>query len=240
MTQKISVKLDEPSPYIEKDSFLYRLKRRLTYLFAFRILRKIYRKDSRLKILEIGTGSGFFLSLAKSYFPFSTFTGIEYDARLIDETVKRASHAKVYQGNAEKFEIDDEFDLIVSFQVIEHLYDPQSMLQCVKRHLKPGGHFLVTTPNLSGIGATFMGSKWHGFREDHVSLKGYSQWESLILDSGFISKYSGSTFFSGIPIMNRLPLGVLNWMLLIIFGSLPWRHGESYVGLFVTEGEANV
>lgn len=40
------------------------------------------------------------------------------------------------------------FDLVVSFQVIEHLIDPGSYLDAIARVLRPGGTAVLTTPNL--------------------------------------------------------------------------------------------
>ncbi len=233
MNEKISVKSDIPSPYIEKRGGLYRFKRRLTYAFAFRLLNKNLDRTQPLEILEVGTGSGFFLEFASENFANSRFTGLEYDERLLQETASRAPQANLRQGNAENFDLGKgKYDLIVSFQVIEHLYNPAAMLDKVKAHLKPGGIFLVTTPNLSGLGARLMKEGWHGYRDDHVSLKHKQDWDTLITSHGFNSLYSGSTFFSGIPLLNKLPLGLVNWFLLFAFGSLRWSAGESYVGVF--------
>lgn len=233
MNEKISVNTDIPSPYIENKSGLYRLRRKLTYAFAFRLLNKYLNQQHDLNVLEIGTGSGFFLDFAKASFPNSSFSGVEYDERLLAETAARAPYATLIQGNAENFHLGkNQFDLVVSFQVIEHLYNPDAMLANIRTHLKPGGIFLVTTPNLSGLGARWMKEGWHGFRDDHVSLKGKAEWDQLIISHGFSPLYSGSTFFSGIPALNKLPLGIVNWLLLVAFGSLRWSAGESYVGVF--------
>jgi SAM-dependent methyltransferase len=43
---------------------------------------------------------------------------------------------------------DASFDLVVSFQVIEHLVDPSEYLAEVVRVLRPSGTLLLTTPNL--------------------------------------------------------------------------------------------
>lgn len=40
------------------------------------------------------------------------------------------------------------FDLVVSFQVIEHLEDPAPYLDAMARLVRPGGTVLITTPNL--------------------------------------------------------------------------------------------
>lgn len=232
MSSYVSIKSDTPSPYIESRGLLYRLKRRLTYSFAFRLLNRFLKRRHNLEVLEIGTGSGFFLEFASDYFLDSHFTGVEYDQRLLLETSHRAPFATLVQGNAEDFNLGTDFDLVVSFQVIEHLYNPTAMIANVKRHMKPGATLIITTPNLSGFGAKIMKNKWHGYRDDHVSLKSKDSWDLLISSHGFSCLYSGSTFFSGLPILNRLPLGLINWFLLLTFGSLPWSLGESYVGVF--------
>jgi 2-polyprenyl-3-methyl-5-hydroxy-6-metoxy-1,4-benzoquinol methylase len=231
---KVSVNLSQPSPYIENGSYFYRLKRRLTYSFAFRLLNKYLLASKDLNLLEIGTGSGFFLDFCRREFKGASLYGLEYDERLLEVTRARVPTAICNQGNAENFEFEhpEFFDVIASFQVIEHLYDPKSMLMLVHRYLKKDGLFIVTSPNLDGYGAKLLGSRWHGYREDHVSLKGVRDWNELISTCGFKCLYSGSTFFSGIPWANRLPFGVLNWLLLVIFGSLKWNRGESYVGVF--------
>jgi hypothetical protein len=120
----------------------------------------------------------------------------------------------------------------VSLQVIEHLYNPGDMIDCVSNHLTDDGVFIFTTPNLGCISDRIMKDKWHGYRIDHVSLKNRVDWDNYLLNKGFIKLYSGSTFFSGIPILNRVPFGIVNWLLLYFIGSLPWSKGESYIGVF--------
>ncbi len=235
---KVSVNLDEPTPYLESSSTLHRLKRKLTYRFALNAIHKQFLRASPFSILELGTGSGFFLQAAHESFPNAQLNGIEFDERLLQATQKRISIAKTWQGNVEVFDIPGEkFDVIVSFQVIEHLFKPESMIAQVQKHLKPGGLFIFTTPNLDGVGAKMMGSKWHGYRDDHVSMRGASEWVGLLKLHGFLPVSVGSTFFSGIPWLNRFPLGVFNWSLLLVFGYAPWMRGESFVGIFTLPKE---
>jgi SAM-dependent methyltransferase len=235
---KVSVNLDEPSPYLEPDSFLHRFKRKLTYRFALNAISGRISRSSPFSILELGTGSGFFLLAAHESFPNAHLSGIEFDNRLLEATQKRVPFAKTWQGNVESFDLSGQkFDVIASFQVIEHLFSPEAMLSQVRQHLKPGGIFIFTTPNLSGVGARVMGSKWHGYRDDHVSMKSASEWVNLLKLHGFLPLSVGSTFFSGIPWLNRLPLGIFNWTLLLLFGYAPWMYGESFVGIFTLPKE---
>ncbi len=235
---KVSVDLSAPSPYIEKDSRLHRFKRSLSYAFAFRLIRRHFGDRLPRNLLEVGTGSGFFLDFFAEQYPDATINGVEFDERLLAVTQARCPRAQCQQGNAETFNLAPlRFDLIVSFQVIEHLYEPERMLQNVRQHLAPGGLLIITTPNLDGIGARWTGQSWHGYREDHVNLKGAREWRRLIESHGFRTVYAGSTFFTGVPWLNRLPLGLVNWGLLATLGALRWERGESFVGAFVAESK---
>lgn len=42
---------------------------------------------------------------------------------------------------------DNQFDYVVSFQVIEHIEDDQAFVREISRVLKPGGTLIMTTPN---------------------------------------------------------------------------------------------
>jgi SAM-dependent methyltransferase len=231
--RRVSVDLETPTPYLEKDTFFHKLRRDLSYAFAIRKIRQQFSVNAPIAILEVGTGSGFFFSALRRRLPNARLWGIEYDPRLLEETKRRAPFAECVQGNAETFDLlPNSFDVIVSFQVIEHLYDPSAMIRQSKAHLKSPGILIITTPNPDGVGAKVMGKKWHGFRDDHVSLKGNADWVRLIESHGFRTLYSGSTFFSGLPVMNRLPLALVNWSLLVALGAIRWRWGEAFVGVF--------
>lgn len=53
----------------------------------------------------------------------------------------------VKHADAEDFQLPGTFDAIVAGDLIEHLSRPGAMLECVKRHLRPGGCFVLSTPN---------------------------------------------------------------------------------------------
>ena len=229
----VSVDLKKKSLYIEKDSYLHRLKRKISYKHPLKLIKIYSKRNCNLSALEIGVGSGYFLYLFKLAFPDSNIIGLEYDHRNIDVAKKiTLNKVDIHQGNAENFSFEEKFNLITSFQVIEHLYDSNSMLENIKNHLTDDGIAIITTPNLDGNGASIMKKNWSGYREDHVNLKGFNCWVKEVEENGFDILYAGSTFFSGIPILNKLPLALLNWSLLFTFGSLKWKFGESFVCVF--------
>ena len=79
-----TVDLDKPSFYSEPNSFLYRLKRKLTYKTILKILSKYINNSKDYRVLEIGTGSGFLASFLESKYKNINFVGLEYDPRLVE------------------------------------------------------------------------------------------------------------------------------------------------------------
>ncbi len=53
----------------------------------------------------------------------------------------------VVHGDAQNFDLGRTFDCIVAGDLIEHLEDFAGFLNSCKRHLRPGGTLLISTPN---------------------------------------------------------------------------------------------
>ena len=229
---KSSINFKKKSEYIENDTVFHRFKRRLTYSKPLSLIKKYKKSHKNLTALDVGIGSGYFMYSFKKTFPSGQITGVEYDSRNIEYAKKITGNLDIHQGNAEDFNLNTKYDVISSFQVIEHLYNPGNFLKNIKKHLDDDGIAIITTPNLHGNGASYMGDNWSGYREDHISLKGFDEWIALIKSQRFEILYAGSTFFSGIPIMNKLPFAIINWFFLLVFGSLKWKKGESFICVF--------
>ena len=232
---KVTVDLGSPSLYAEPTSLRYRLVRRISYRPVWKHVRPLLRNDKEFSLLEVGTGSGYFLEMIERTIPAAKVFGIEYDPRLVQITTDKVKRAVVYQGDAESLAFSHRFDVIVSFQVIEHLYQPERLIRGAKAHLKRGGYLVFSTPNLDCLAARVMGQRWHGYRKDHVSLKSRAAWSRMARSEGFREIYSGSTFFSGLPGMRNSPFAAVNVALLLLFGTLRWNLGESFVGVYELE-----
>lgn len=79
--------------------------------------------------------------------------GLDYEVDVVNELQKRGFD--VVAADAQNFDIRDRnpsgFDVILASEVIEHLINPGAFLQCVKKHLAPGGVLILTTPHAYGI-----------------------------------------------------------------------------------------
>jgi SAM-dependent methyltransferase len=97
------------------------------------------------RILDLGCGTGYGTAdLAKANLDVVAIDRISPDPR--------ARHADVRYLRADADQIPvvaDAFDIVVSFQVIEHLADPTAYLKSIAHMTRPGGVALITTPNLA-------------------------------------------------------------------------------------------
>jgi glycosyltransferase involved in cell wall biosynthesis/SAM-dependent methyltransferase len=59
----------------------------------------------------------------------------------------------LFNAETDRFPYSDEaFDTVVCGELIEHLFgDPMHMMSEINRILKPGGHLLITTPNITSL-----------------------------------------------------------------------------------------
>ena len=94
-------------------------------------------------ILEVGPGLTNPTSLLLSE-QATRFDGLDIDPRARGNTWLNAVH--IYEGR--EFPIEDaQYDLIVADYVMEHVEDPALMFREVARVLRPGGGFVLRTPN---------------------------------------------------------------------------------------------
>lgn len=90
------------------------------------------------KTLDVGCGTKPYERL----FNASIYVGLEIE-HTIQPEIKKAD--VFYDGKEFPFDAES-FDSIVSFQVLEHVFEPDEFLREINRVLKPGGKILFTLP----------------------------------------------------------------------------------------------
>ena len=109
----------------------------------YQFIKKIIPKKSR--VLEIGSGHGFFLEIMKT----NGFDIIGFDiSKEKRKYSKKISNIPVYDINInEKIPTVDKFDIVVLFHTLEHITEPITLLKNIKKLLKPKGKILIEVPN---------------------------------------------------------------------------------------------
>ena len=113
------------------------------YAFAARLARG-------KRVLDMGCGTGYgSAELAKQA---AKVTGLDLSADAVNYAREnfRIANVEFVEGSAAGVPLaDNSFDLIVAFEVIEHLADWKKLLEESRRLLAAGGQFVVSTPNKS-------------------------------------------------------------------------------------------
>ncbi len=122
----------------------------------------IFNKKNKGKILDIGTGTGIFLTKFEengwdvvgtelSLFAFKN------TSNMYKIDMKEGDFLRL------KFEKAD-FDVITLNHVLEHLYSPRKTLLKVNKKLKSGGLLVITLPNIDSLGFRIFGGNWHALQ----------------------------------------------------------------------------
>lgn len=113
-----------------------------------------------IKILEVGCNNGAFLSKLRTallnHCPDvkCELFGIDIDPVAIANPVDAnlsLSHASAEELSSHA---PNEYDILLHFELIEHLFDPTSFVKALWEVLKPDGVMIFTTPNFAGLDNT--------------------------------------------------------------------------------------
>tara|TARA_B100000809_G_scaffold266448_1_gene329209 strand:- start:298 stop:987 length:690 start_codon:yes stop_codon:yes gene_type:complete len=118
----------------------------LVTLLHVRHVTRAVRAAAGGRLLDVGCGSRPFAELLESHCERSL--AIEVDRRRYERS--RLLPDAWASGLQLPF-LDATFDTAVSFQVLEHVPQPECMLAEIQRVLKPGGVLVLTAPHIWGI-----------------------------------------------------------------------------------------
>ncbi len=149
-----------------------------------------------LRVLDIGCGNGYTAGMFLE-------RGCEVVGIDLSESGVELARKSYPQGRFEVLAADDgilenlnerPFDLIVSTEVVEHVYDPRAYVKGAFRALKPGGRFICTTP-YHGYGKNLLISlfnKWDSHANPlwdggHIKLWSRATLSALLAEPGFVN-----------------------------------------------------
>lgn len=96
-------------------------------------------------IVEVGVGQGILLRKLRLRFPGAKITAVDISIPFLTH-VKSNVDVECLLANAENLPFDEEFDLAVASDILEHVINPIDFLVSVNHALKPGGDFLLRVP----------------------------------------------------------------------------------------------
>ncbi|MGB5637399.1 MAG: class I SAM-dependent methyltransferase [Waterburya sp.] len=114
-------------------------------------LQEILKPDQN--VLDIGCNDGLFLDFAKQY-KCKTF-GIEYSL-----SCQKRLNEKGHTTYSKLRDVQESYDLITAFDLVEHIYDLPSFLEECLTHLKDNGYILFHTGDILSQLPKIIKSRW--------------------------------------------------------------------------------
>ena len=171
------------------DSLLYKARR---HVYLSRLEKALAKCSSgnTLKVLDVGCADGRALNWYRQVRSLNVETfGVDFDAKAV-ELARKAGHT-VYEGRFEDADIPENFfDLVVATHVIEHVADPKAFAKRAFAVLKPGGVFLIETPNIEAADAKmFKNRHWGGYHfPRHWIFYSPRTLKTLLEECGFVAE----------------------------------------------------
>ena len=143
-----------------------------------------YRKTN--KLIDVGCGIGYFLEVAKKR-GWEVY-GTEFTEEAVGICESKGASMKLGILNPDNYE-PESFDVLTSFEVIEHINNPREELGNFNKLLRKGGVVYCTTPNFDAVERYMLKADWNvlGYPE-HLSYYSPKTLKRVFKESGFSSK----------------------------------------------------
>lgn len=114
-------------------------------------LLNIFSNIKAARMLDVGCAEGSLTLLLAQAAGSKELFGVDIDEQSVAKACEKGIEAATVDLDAGGLPYEDNFfDLVYCGEVIEHLFDPDHLLDEIFRTLKPNGLCVLTTPNLSG------------------------------------------------------------------------------------------
>ncbi|MEM7234810.1 MAG: methyltransferase domain-containing protein [Planctomycetota bacterium] len=177
------------------------------------------------KLLEVGSYCGLFLEVAQE--KGWTVRGVEPSRWA--SGVARAKGFDVHCGTVDdEFPKDELYDVIVLWDVLEHVRDPQGLLDQLRARLREGGKLCFSTLDVDNWFPRLLGRRWPWYMDMHLFYFTRRVLETMLDRSGFrTTKVCSYCHYIPSPylvqkIASLLPFG-LGRILLALKGLAPSR-----------------
>lgn len=143
-------------------------------------------KEQNIKMenfLEIGAGYGYLCEILAKNKVFENIIAVEPNKKLANTCV--AKRIKTINKNFEEVRFEHKFDVIVSFETIEHMFNPFSVLNQMRVVMNSGGLLYLTCPNFEGFDIITLLEKSDNIDAEHINMFNPDSIKLLLTRSGF-------------------------------------------------------
>lgn len=138
------------------------------------------------RIIDVGAGYGIFLDEWRRRYPSAQILAVEPSESLAAEC--RTKGFEVIEDIAENVAgYDNHADLVVCFEVLEHVYDPLSFVNTLSKLVRPGGYVFISTLCVDGFDIQMLWDKSNSiFPPHHINFLSVAGLDSLFARAGLI------------------------------------------------------
>jgi 2-polyprenyl-3-methyl-5-hydroxy-6-metoxy-1,4-benzoquinol methylase len=119
-------------------------------------------------IVEVGAGYGLFCEEVKRTGLFSDVVGIEPTPDLAE--ICRSKGISTFADSYENASLSSPANVIVAFEVIEHLHEPRKFMSWCHDNLRMGGFVYMSCPNSAGFETLALGRQSDTVDHEHLNL----------------------------------------------------------------------
>lgn len=138
------------------------------------------------KLLDVGCYTGVFPLIAKQH-GWDSY-GVE-PSTWAASVAERRLPGKIRSGYLEQADFpEDSFDVVTSWDVIEHVTDPRKEIQLMARCLKPGGWLFLSTMSSQAPIVNILGARWPWYMPMHLFYFTPKTLDTFIREAGLITR----------------------------------------------------
>jgi SAM-dependent methyltransferase len=223
---------DEYAPYFiavdDEPSRWQRLNRRLALRKRLRLVQRQLPQPGR--VLDVGCATGSFLvTLRQAGWQVQ---GVEFNPQAAEYARQRHGLDVVTGTLADGRFPDNQFDLVIFWDVLEHVHQPRQTLEEAARITKPGGWLLLVLPNPGSLEARWFGQYWAGWDTPrHLYVYSRDVLSRFLSETGWqigtTSCITGRIWLFNLSLehwlQNRVKNGRVRRLIMLIMRSLPIR-----------------
>lgn len=136
-------------------------------------------------LLEVGAAYGWFCEILQDSGKASRVIAVEPGESLARTCV--AKGIETINLPIEDVSMSESVDVVAAFEVIEHLFSPESFVRHMSRLLRPGGAIFMSCPSLYGFDASLLGTESSVFQHEHLNYFHPQSMRKLLERCGFDS-----------------------------------------------------
>ena len=124
-------------------------------------------------VADAGSGFGQYVYYLTKKYPAATITGLDIKQEQVDDcngffsSIGRSDRVQFAYADLTQLEADNQYDLILCVDVMEHIEEDRKVLRNFHQALKPGGVLLISTPSDQG-GSDVHHEHEESFIDEHV------------------------------------------------------------------------